>query len=115
MATAAAEEPVRAMVAQFCIDCHDRDVKKGDLDLESINSEALTSHLEIWEKVIRRLRARQMPPAGKTRPDESAYDDVVARLASSLDSAGIRIQADRNVPEAQPNRIPECDSGPARV
>ena len=42
---------------------------------------------QIWEKVVRRLRARQMPPAGKKRPDESTYDAVLARLESSLDDA----------------------------
>src|SRR5256886_5739557 len=42
------------------------------------------------KKKIRKLRARQMPPAGKKRPDERAYDVTVTELASSLDRAAAR-------------------------
>src|SRR4029079_4687979 len=42
---------------------------------------------EIWEKVVRKLRGRMMPPPGRPRPDEKTYDDVVASLEKSLDRA----------------------------
>src|ERR1051325_8674485 len=77
---------VPALVKQYCADCHDPDSKKGGLDLLSLNLEDVTQHPEIWEKVDRKLRTRQMPPPKKTRPDESTYAAVVARLESSLDS-----------------------------
>jgi hypothetical protein len=44
-------------------------------------------HADVWEKVVRKLRARQMPPVGKERPDEATYDAVVASLERSLDRA----------------------------
>ena len=31
-----------------------------------------------WEKVVRKLRGRMMPPAGLPRPDEATYDALVA-------------------------------------
>src|SRR4051812_38320254 len=80
-------DPARhALVDQYCAGCHNSDKKKGDLDLESISSEAVTAHPEAWEKVVRKLRARQMPPADKKRPDESTYKIVLAQLEGVLDS-----------------------------
>ena len=81
---------VQSVVNQHCVDCHDADVKKGGLDLEGISRDGLTQHAREWEQVIRKLRARQMPPAGKERPTEKAYDAAVASLASSLDRAAAR-------------------------
>src|SRR5262249_25548285 len=42
---------------------------------------------EQWEKVVRKLRARHMPPPGMPRPDENSYDAVVATLENGLDRA----------------------------
>ncbi|HXG12402.1 MAG TPA: DUF1587 domain-containing protein, partial [Gemmataceae bacterium] len=83
------EEPaaVRAMVNKFCLGCHDAAVAKGGLDLGSVVSEEIGRHPEVWEKVVRRLRARQMPPAGRKRPDEATYAAVVAQLEAALDRA----------------------------
>ena len=76
-----------AVVDKYCVTCHDSEVKKGGLDLDSICREDVTQHPDEWERVIRKLRARQMPPLGKDRPEERAYDEVVARLSSSVDRA----------------------------
>jgi Protein of unknown function (DUF1592)/Protein of unknown function (DUF1588)/Protein of unknown function (DUF1585)/Protein of unknown function (DUF1595)/Protein of unknown function (DUF1587)/Planctomycete cytochrome C len=79
--------PLPAMVAQYCAGCHDSAVKKGGLDLDSIRLEEAGRHTEVWERVLRKLRARQMPPAGMKRPEESTYNAVVAWLSDSLDNA----------------------------
>jgi mono/diheme cytochrome c family protein len=79
--------PVLSVVNQYCVRCHDADVKKGGLDLERIGRDDITQHSEDWEHVVRKMRARQMPPVGKERPPDGTYDDVVTRLASSLDRA----------------------------
>ncbi|PYM12056.1 MAG: hypothetical protein DME18_12385 [Verrucomicrobia bacterium] len=62
-------------------------MKKGNLDLDSIRMEDVTKHPEVWEKVVRKLRARQMPPMEKPRPEESTYEKIVARLSDALDRA----------------------------
>ena len=81
------EEPpsIRAVVGQFCVSCHDADTTKGGLDLESVAAADVGRHPQVWEKVVRRLRTRQMPPAGRTRPDEDAYASVLSQLETSLD------------------------------
>jgi hypothetical protein len=81
---------VRSFVSQYCASCHDNETKKGELDLESISSEDVTRHVDVWEKVVRRLRTRQMPPAEKKRPDESVYVAALSRLENSLDSAATK-------------------------
>ena len=48
----------------------------------------MSRHPDVWEKVVRKLRARQMPPVGqKDRPDDATYDAVIAYLETSLDRA----------------------------
>ena len=47
----------------------------------------MAEHPAVWEKVVRKLRARQMPPVGKPRPNEASYEAIVAYLEGSLDRA----------------------------
>ena len=77
----------RALVDEYCLSCHDSDKKKGDLSLDAIAGEDVTRHPDVWEKVVRKLRARQMPPVGKPRPDDATYDAAIAALETSLDRA----------------------------
>src|SRR5437773_698421 len=58
-----------SFVEQYCAGCHNSDKRKGDLDLESISTDEVSQRPQVWEKVVRRLRVRQMPPAEKRRPD----------------------------------------------
>ena len=74
-------------VDEYCVSCHDEDKKKGDLALDSVLADAVAQHPDVWEKVVRKLRARQMPPVGKRRPDDAAYEAAVTFLETSLDRA----------------------------
>ncbi|QEL13425.1 DUF1592 domain-containing protein [Limnoglobus roseus] len=87
--TAAGTEPasVRAVVEQYCMSCHDGDAAKGGLNLATVTAEDIDRHPEAWEKVVRRLRGRQMPPDGKVRPNEETYTSVVSQLETVLDRA----------------------------
>ena len=84
---AAITSPPLALVEEYCLSCHDEDHKKADLALDVIARETVPAHPDVWEKVVRKLRARQMPPVGKERPDETTYDAVIAALERSLDRA----------------------------
>jgi hypothetical protein len=84
-AAASAVTPVSDVAKQYCVSCHDAETKKGDLNLESILTDRVEDHADTWEKVVRKLNARQMPPLGKDRPDDAAYDHAVAALTSELD------------------------------
>ena len=84
---AASDAGPRTLVDDYCLSCHDSDKKKGGLALDTITADDVTRHPEVWEKVVRKLRARLMPPVGKDRPDEATYDAVIASLETSLDRA----------------------------
>ena len=87
----AAEQPVagavRAVVGKFCVECHGADAAKGGLNLEKILPEDVSRHSDAWEKVVRKLNARHMPPIGKPRPDERTYSAIVSSLETTLDRA----------------------------
>jgi hypothetical protein len=76
---------LQSFVQSYCADCHDGAAKKGGLDFEAISRAGVQEHSDEWERAIRKLRARQMPPVGKNRPTDKTYDEVVAGLSSALD------------------------------
>ena len=79
--------PHLSLVDEYCFSCHDDDHKKAGLALDTIAAHDVSQHPEVWEKVVRKLRARQMPPVGKERPDEATYVAVISSLEKSLDRA----------------------------
>jgi hypothetical protein len=85
---AAPPAAVSGMIRQHCVDCHDGEVAKGELNLEAILGAPVTDHAAVWEKVIRRLATRQMPPAKKpSRPSEAEYESAIGALVEPLDAA----------------------------
>jgi hypothetical protein len=76
---------VPEVVSQHCAACHNPEKKKGELDLESILLDDASKHPQIWEKAVKRMRARQMPPADRKRPDEETYKVVLSEIEGSLD------------------------------
>jgi hypothetical protein len=75
------------LVENYCLSCHDDDHQKGGLALDAILDAPVNEHPDVWEKVVRKLRARQMPPVGKERPGDATYDAVVSALETTLDRA----------------------------
>jgi hypothetical protein len=76
---------IKKFVSQHCTNCHNSDTKKAGLDLDALSAKDVEAHPEVWEKVVRKLAARQMPPIGRTRPDEKTYQSFVATLEAELD------------------------------
>jgi hypothetical protein len=82
LATALAQAPgtspsVQAMVQTYCVTCHSQN---SALNLDQVSADADT-----WEKVLRQLRARTMPPVGAPRPDRATYESAISSLAAALD------------------------------
>src|SRR3954470_1745828 len=76
-----------AVVNKYCISCHNDRLKTGGLSLDTIAAQDVALHPDMWEKVLRKVRARQMLPVGMPRPDEATYDSAIATLETSLDHA----------------------------
>jgi len=70
---------------KYCYDCHNVVDISGDLYLDRDFS--LPQDADIWEKVVRKLRMRAMPPRGRPRPSEEQYRSVIAFLESRLDQS----------------------------
>ncbi|MDB6053936.1 MAG: Protein of unknown function (DUF1587)/Protein of unknown function (DUF1592)/Protein of unknown [Verrucomicrobiales bacterium] len=81
---------VPKMVETYCLDCHNTTRKKGELDFSALNLKDPAQHSDVWEKVIRKMNVRQMPPVGKDRPSEAEYNAIVAGLEKSLDAAAAK-------------------------
>ena len=79
--------PPSAVINRYCIGCHNSKLNTAGLALDALSPQKVDQHPEAWEKVVRKLRARYMPPAGLPRPDERAYNAFVSELETSLDSA----------------------------
>jgi len=77
----------RTVINRYCVGCHNQKLKTAGLALDTISADSIDQHLPEWEKVVRRLRAHSMPPAGLPRPDERTYDTLISSLVSSLDAA----------------------------
>jgi mono/diheme cytochrome c family protein len=76
----------QAFVSRYCFACHNSQLKSGNLVLDPAGALKPTDHPEVWEKVVRKLRGRYMPPAGAPRPDEKTYDALIAGFETALDA-----------------------------
>src|SRR5437764_909685 len=76
----------RAVLDRYCTGCHNSKTKTGGLDLVAASAERVDKSPAVWEKVVRKLTARYMPPAGLPKPDERTYDALIATLVKSLDA-----------------------------
>ena len=74
------------LVNDYCLSCHNDRTQTAGLALDTINGQPLDQNWEAWEKVARKLRARQMPPLGARRPDDTGYTQALASLEASLDT-----------------------------
>ena len=85
-ASAPAANP-RAVFDQYCVTCHNQRLKTAGLMLDKLDAANPAANPDIWEKVIGKLRAGSMPPAGMPRPDAATYRTVAATLANEIDRA----------------------------
>lgn len=74
----------RKFVEQNCLDCHASDDPTAGIDLSKLPFEHVAARAEVWEKVVRKLRARQMPPADYGHPEESEFIAALESVESVL-------------------------------
>jgi mono/diheme cytochrome c family protein len=86
-AAPAQTEQFQAMIKTYCAGCHNSKLTTpaGGLALDTMNIEAAAQHPEIWEKAIRKMHGRLMPPPGSKQPEQKDIDSLVAYLENSLD------------------------------
>ena len=80
----------RAFVDKYCVSCHNQRTSfpsDGPVRLDAAGFDDLLGHAETWERVLRKLSVRAMPPPGSPRPTEAEYAGFTGWLAASLDRA----------------------------
>ena len=81
----AAPQAVSGVLDQYCVTCHNERLRTADLALDTLDLSNVTADAETWEMVIRKLRLRAMPPAGRPRPDDATIDVVASWFETTLD------------------------------
>ncbi len=80
----------KRFIESHCLDCHDQTTKTAGLALDELIAADIGRNPEPWERVVRKLQSRQMPPKKEPRPAEQDYDAVTTWLAASLDAAAAK-------------------------
>ena len=91
----------RKTVDTYCVGCHNSRAKAGGLALDalsldpstSLGASAIHEHADVWEKALRKLRGRQMPPPGSRQPDQKEIDTFVAWMETTLDAPPVSADA----------------------
>jgi mono/diheme cytochrome c family protein len=84
-----------ATIKEYCAGCHNDRAKTGGVSFDGITVASIGQHGEVFEKAVRKLRGRVMPPPGAKQPDAKTIDSLVAWLEESLD----RAEAKAHVPD----------------
>jgi mono/diheme cytochrome c family protein len=98
-ASAALDQSVLPILDARCLDCHDSEMKKGDVDLGSLFTPGKDRHhVRLWDKIREQVRSGTMPPPAKKPLDaeqKKAVLDWIAQneaavLASPPKDPGVR-------------------------
>ena len=80
-------EKTGALLNQYCVTCHNDRLKTANLSLQGLDLAKVADHAELWEKVIRKLRAGVMPPPDVPRPSLAEYEGMRDWLEAEVDRA----------------------------
>jgi hypothetical protein len=69
----------------YCTSCHIGPRAPAGLNLQALDEGNLDKDGAAWEKLLRKLRNREMPPAGLARPDEVDYEALVRYIVGERD------------------------------
>ncbi len=90
LSAATPNEDHQELLDRYCVTCHSdalRDRGTVPVSLESVDLSRVPAEAEFWEKVVRKLRTRSMPPVGRPRPDQAALDGLATALEEDIDRA----------------------------
>ena len=72
---------------KYCVSCHNQKLNVAGLNLAGLDVDGVGSAADVWEKVARKFRTHEMPPAGRPRPDRLTYSAMASRIETALDNA----------------------------
>src|SRR5688572_5333551 len=86
-AQVATPHQARITFDNYCAGCHSPRRRTAGMVINPEGVTAVETDAERWEKVLVKLRAGNMPPPGRSRPDQATYDAVAGFLERELDRA----------------------------
>ena len=88
-------EHILPLLEKYCVDCHNADKHKGDLNLlPLLEKPNLGEHREVWEKIAEALESGDMPPEKKPHPEKEQREMLLQFIDSQLSQVDCKI--DRN-------------------
>ena len=89
------DRSVQPFLARTCYQCHNAELKSGGLNLEALRtSSSITQSREIWERILRKLRAGEMPPKSLPRPNPEELKTVVSWIEGEFQRAERLVRPD---------------------
>jgi len=85
-AASAGDARAATLLETYCNECHNSTDWAGSLALDVMRLDEVPAEAEVWEKVVRKLRGRLMPPPTAEQPSQASIDQVVAFLEQRIDS-----------------------------
>jgi len=79
--------PHRAVLDRYCVTCHNARLRTAALQLDTADVADPPGQAAVWEKVLHKLRTREMPPPGAPRPEAAAAEALASYLERTLDAA----------------------------
>ena len=87
----------------YCTDCHNAAEAEGNVVFEGVGADAVPTKPATFEKALRKLRGRLMPPPGNPQPDQRLIDGFVAWAENAIDTKAVEPRAG-HVPIQRLNR-----------
>ncbi len=72
-------------MGRYCVECHQTVQPTSGVVLPQAKLDDVSTHSELWEKVVRKLAARQMPPQDSDIPSDADYEQFLKQLTGALD------------------------------
>jgi hypothetical protein len=95
VAPAATAVTERALLNQYCVVCHNEKMKKAGqpsglaITLDTVDVAHIEQDPQSWERVVRKVRAGMMPPAGMPRPKPAVFEAAIEYLENELDQHAV--------------------------
>jgi hypothetical protein len=78
----------QAAIKRYCSECHNDIDLMGGLSFHDLDAANVGTDAETWERIVRKLRTRTMPPQDAVRPKPDTYDTLAVWLETALDKSG---------------------------
>jgi hypothetical protein len=89
------ESTVEPFLKKNCLGCHNDKAKVGGLSLTQFHTTAdVVAHRDLWERVVQRVKASEMPPKGMRKPEASDVASFTGWIEQTFDDIDRKTPAD---------------------